>query len=225
MNPTRTRTNPHLGLLLSRAYDGQLSGEHLRDLRNSHISAALAVEQGIRSVPPAMFGPLGLHVPEAVTSMLLFPYIGIAGEWTGHFQAKFFPPIPDGPRYSQPKGSGSRLYLVRRTLPSVMDAARPLLLAEGVKKCLRATELGFVAVGIQGIENWHVKGTRRLLPDFDTIALRGRDVRIVPDGDVRVNPRVERGAADLADALSARGAHAKIVLLPIGQKLDELVAA
>jgi Domain of unknown function (DUF3854) len=217
--------NPHLRALLSPVYGGGRAPIHCADLDKSGISPALRREQGIRSVPPALFRPLGLDVPESVTSLLLFPYLAIAGAWTGHFQVKLFPAVTDGPRYLQPKGSGSHVYFVRRTLPAVLNPAVPLVVAEGAKKCLRATELGFVAVGIQGIENWHVKGTRRLLPDFDTIPLRGRDVRIVPDGDVRVNPRVERGAADLADALSARGAHAKIVLLPIGQKLDELVAA
>ena len=217
--------NPHLRALLSPVYDRALAPGHRADLIDkSRISDALRLEQGIQSVPLAMFRPLGLHVPEAVTSMLLFPYVGIGGAWTGHFQVKYFPPVADGPRYSQPKGSGSHLYFVRRTLPAVLNAEVPLLIAEGVKKCLRATEMGCVAVGIQGIENWHEKGTRRLLVDFDAIPLRGRDVRIVPDGDVRVNPRVERGAVDLADALADRGARARIVLLPIGQKLDELAA-
>jgi hypothetical protein len=222
--------NPTLAFDLSAVYGGgALAPAHRADLEKSGISETLRVEQGIRSVPPNDFARLlGRDVPAAVTSILLFPYPDPAGGWMGHFQAKLFPPPPDtadrGPKYLQRSGAGSRVYFVRRALADVLAPARELWICEGAKKALRAAELGLATIGIQGVDNWHARGMRRLLSDFDAVPLQGRAVRFIPDGDLRANPHVERAAADFAVALEARGAIARIVLLPLGTKLDELAA-
>jgi len=222
--------NAHLSnLLLSPVYSGAVTPEQRADIEKSGIREALRMEQGIRAVPPSGFRPLlGFDVHPAVRSLLLFPYLDVDGRWTDHFQVKIFPP-PDAatgrPKYLQPKRSGSHLYLVRRALGAVLEPGRELWITEGAKKTCAAASLGLAAVGLSGIQNWRERGSRRLLPDFDRLPLAGRAVRLVPDGDVRTNPAVERGAADLAEALEGRGARARIVLLPIGTKLDDLVAA
>lgn len=223
--------NATFALLMSPVYgEGSLHPEHRADLGKSDVSEALRVEQGIRSVPPSDFPRLlDREVSSVVRSMMLLPFPDPAGGWMGHFQVKLFPPPADTagrrPKYRQPSGAGSRLYFVRRVLADVLAPTPELWITEGIKKTLRAAELGLPAIGIQGIDNWHPRRTRRLLADFDRLPMRGRAVRIIPDGDVRANPRVERAVADFAEALEARGARVRIVLLPLGQKLDDLVAA
>ena len=93
-----------------------------------------------------------------------------------------------------------------------MDA--PVWLVEGVKKALAVAQLGLPAVGFEGVEAWHEKGTTALLGDFAAIPLTGRTVELMVDGDVRTNPAVRQGVERLADALRARRARPRLVCLP-----------
>jgi hypothetical protein len=214
-----SRSSDHLQLLLSAIYSGALASAHRADLDKSGITGASRIGQGIRSVPPSDFDRLlGFQVPAAVTSLMLIPYPDPAGGYFDMFQVKLFPALVDAEgdsvRYLQPRRSHPRLYFVRSVLPLVMDSARPLYFVEGAKKAICAAQLGLAAVGFAGIEGWHVRGHAALLPDFDRLPLEGRTVKVVPDGDVQTNPAVERGAAHFAEALEARSARVRIVLLP-----------
>jgi len=60
-----------------------------------------------------------------------------------------------------------------------------------------------------------VRGSRDLLADFDTVPIEGRIVELVPGGDAATNPDVARGAAAFGEALLARGALARLVVLPV----------
>jgi hypothetical protein len=212
--------NAALEFLLSTIYGaGSLAPAHRADLDKSGITEASRIAQGIRSVPPSDFHRLlGFSVPAGVESLMLIPYPDPDGGYFDAFQGKLFPALEDAEghltKYLQPRGSVPRLYFVRQVLSVVMDASRPLFLVEGAKKSITAAQLGLAAVGFNGIEGWHVRGARTLLEDFDRLPLRGRLVKVMPDGDVRTNPAVERGAGQLAEALEARGAHVRVVLLP-----------
>jgi hypothetical protein len=212
--------NPPLGFLLGPVYAGALAPAHREDLEKSGLRDDLVREQGIRSVPPADFNRLlGFRVPAAVTSLLLFPYPDPAGGYFDVFQAKVFPALVDAAghatKYLQPRRTPPRLYFVRSVLPLVMDPVVPLYLVEGAKKAIAAAQLGLATVGFAGIQSWHVRGSRRLLADFDRLPLAGRPVKLVPDGDVATNPAVEAGVADFAETLEGVGARARIVLLPV----------
>jgi len=212
--------NVHLDFLLSAVYEGNLHPDHRADLVKSGITNESRVAQGIRSVPPSAFDRLlGFRVPSAVTSLMLIPYPDPAGGYFDMFQVKLFPAIEDGDgrqtKYLQPRGMVPRAYFVRAVLPRVMDPGVPLYLVEGAKKAIAAAQLGLAAVGFAGIHAWHARGSRSLLRDFDAISLEGRVVEVVPDGDLVANPSVENGAAELAEALEARGARVRIVLLPV----------
>ena len=117
-------------------------------------------------------------------------------------------------KYAQPRGSRPRVYFVRRCLRKVVEGDDRLLLVEGEKKALALAELGYACIGLAGVEGWHTKGDRRLLPDFDAIPLHHRVVEVVPDGDYRSNPHVARAVQRLGTALADRGARARVVLLP-----------
>lgn len=208
----------HLEMLLSRIYDGSLSPEHLADLRKSALSTEIIGEQHIRSVPPGMIGRLlGFDLPK-ITSALLFPYPSVDGGFMPVIRLKLFPPQVDaeghGFKYAQPKGSRPRVYFVRRCLRDVLEGDGRLLIVEGEKKALALAQLGHACIGIAGVEAWHTKGDRRLLPDFGPIQLHDRLVEIVPDGDYRLNENVRRAIHLLGVALAERGARARVVLLP-----------
>jgi uncharacterized protein DUF3854 len=210
-----------LGLLWSPIYSGVLAPSHLADLRQSGLSDETIRLHRIRSVPPAMIGSLlGFDVAHIRSAMLIpFPDPRTGG-FMRHARVKIFPGLRDRGRhrvkYLQPRGSGSRLFFTLRTPPDVLEGSVPLWLVEGEKKALAVAQLGLPAVGFCGIEGWHVARSRALLADFDAIRLAGRIIELAPDGDWRVNPDVERGVRQLADALERRGARVRLVVLPLG---------
>jgi hypothetical protein len=60
--------------------------------------------------------------------------------------------------------------VLERVLQS--DGGR-LFVVEGEKKALACAQLGIAAIGISGIEAWHLKGSRDLIADFDVCRSRG----------------------------------------------------
>jgi hypothetical protein len=211
--------NVYLQFFLSRAFDGALAPEHLADLRKSTITDETIDRQYIRSVPPAIIPRLlGFDVPPGVRSALLFPFRSPAGGFMDHVRVKIFPPRKDSEghsvKYLQPKGSSPRVYFVSYCLQAVLDIGMPLWVVEGEKKALAVAQLGFPTVGICGVDGWHSRGSRALLPDFDAIRLEDRIVEILPDGDYQTNPDVKRAIQRFGTALAARGARPRVVLLP-----------
>ena len=210
--------NPHLDFLLSAVYDrADLHPEHLADLRKSGIGDGTIAIQKIRTIPPHMIDQLlGFPKPKVVSAYLI-PFPDPRGGWFDHVRMKIFPTTrtEDGTtKYLQPKHSGVRIYFPLMTLDAVLHSSDPLYLIEGEKKSLSVAQLGLPAVGICGVEGWHLGGARDLHPDLDDVGLRGRVVNVVPDADVRTNPAVHRAVHSLGRALAARGAIAQLVLVP-----------
>jgi hypothetical protein len=225
--------NAHLDFLLSCLYDGLLHPEHRADLRKSSLTDETIVLQKILSVPPHMIDPLlGFSTPQ-VTSAYLIPFPDPRGgwrdRWMDHIRLKVFPSLTTEHgtiKYLQPRHSGVRIYFPLATLDAVLRSADPLFIIEGEKKSLAVAQLGLPAIGICGIEGWHVAGAHELHPDLDDVGLHGRIVNVIPDGDVRTNPNVYHAARRLGGALAARGAEANLVLVPEGYKgIDDYLAA
>lgn len=199
-----------------------MAPEHFDDVYNgSGLVPDLIAEQQLRSVPPNLIRPLLGFVPRAVRSALLFPFFDLADKELGlvdFVRMKVFPPSCDSEgrtvKYLQRRDTGSRLYVVKRVADAVRETTQPLFLIEGEKKAMAAAQHGYAAVGFSGVENWHSKGSRQLLPDFDAIPLAGRVVNLVPDGDVQSNENVARGVEHFAEGLDRRGARVRVVLLP-----------
>src|SRR5438445_11670138 len=143
---------------------------------------------------------LGFETP-GVVSALLFPFAAPDGGLMNHVRMKIFPPRTDAAghqvKYLQPRGSCPRLYFVRQCLRAVCEGDAPLYVSEGEKKSASLAQLGVAVIGISGVRGWHRKGTRTLLEDFGAIRLRGRLVKILPDGDVRSNYHVECAVQEL----------------------------
>jgi uncharacterized protein DUF3854 len=217
-NPGATM-NPFLSFLMSDAFPGALHPEHRADLRKSGLTDETIRLQRIRSVPPATIGRLlGFDLP-SIRSAMLIPFPDPAGGLMNHIRIKIFPPLKDEDghsiKYLQPKHSGVRLFFPLATLDRVLRADSPLWLVEGEKKALAVAQLGLPAVGFCGIEGWHAGGSRQLLADFAVLHLQDRVVELAIDGDVYTNPHVARAARRLADALRARGAQPRLVVLPV----------
>jgi len=210
--------NPHLEFLLSAVFDGALAPAHREDLEQSGLTKEMIQAQFLRSVPPAMIGPLlGYDIP-AIRSALLFPFRSPAGGFMDHIRVKIFPALTDADghaiKYLQPKGSTPRLYFISSCLRDMLEGDEPLWLVEGEKKAINVAQRGFPTVGFCGVEGWHAKGERRLIEDFNAIRLHDRIIEVLPDGDYKTNPNVARAIQRLGTALTARGARPRVVLLP-----------
>jgi putative DNA primase/helicase len=211
--------NAHLAFLLCSVYEGSLAPAHLADLRKSGLTDETIQLHGLRSVPPTQIGPLlGWDSPR-IQSAYLIPYPSLGeGGWLDHVCLRLFPPLETEHgtiKYAQPRRTPPRLYLPRLNRAAIMDAAVPLWVVEGQKKALALAQVGLAAVGIAGVEGWHVGGSRELLPEFAAVPLRDRVIEVVPDGDYESNPDVNLAIRRLADALRARGARPRRVVVPI----------
>jgi hypothetical protein len=209
--------NRHLELLLSDVYDGSLAPTHRADLEQSGLSPETLALQKIRSVPPSMIDSLlGFTTPKVVSAYLL-PFPDPHGGFMNFIRMKIFPSVTTATgtiKYLQPRGSGVRIFFPLVTLGSVVCTTEPIYICEGEKKALCLAQLGLAVVGICGIEGWHCARSRVLHPDLDDVPLRGREVNLLPDGDWRTNPAVNRAVQHLAAALEHRGARTNIVIVP-----------
>src|SRR5215471_9369189 len=90
-------------------------------------------------------------------------------------------------KYLIPKGAGVRLDCPPCCQPSLADPSIPLWLTEGQKKADALASRGAVAICLLGVWNFKGKnafGGTTFLADWDYIALKGREVRLVFDSDV-----------------------------------------
>lgn len=126
---------------------------------------------------------------------------------------------PDKPRvrngktvkYETPGGTRSILDIH----PRMKEAAAgdgDLWITEGIKKADALTSRDLCTVGLIGVWNWQKDG--ELLPDWEYIALAGRNVYVVFDSDVMVKDEVQLALERLVGALEARSAVVKVVYLP-----------
>ena len=216
--------NPHLEMLLSNVYPGSLAKVHRDDLKKYPISDATIAQQKIRSVPPNMIQHLLGFDPPGVVSAMLIPFADPAGGWMDFPRVKVFPTLErirgkgkkrETIKYLQPKASGARLFFPLATMETVCTSLAPLYVYEGEKKAiLMAQYYGYPTIGLCGVECWHTTGSDELLPDFDCIRLRGRVVKVIPDGDVETNRNVSRAVWRFGAALARRGAKPELVHLP-----------
>src|SRR5262245_31183682 len=194
-----------------------LADDHLEDLRRSGLTDETIAAHRIVTVPPSLIAPLLGYDPKPVRSAYLLASPGFPD---GFYRLKVFPSYQDHRgatvKYLQPARSGVRLFRPVTSRAAVDDPSIPLWLIEGEKKALAGVQLGLAAIGILGVEGWHLAGQMTLHPDFDAIPLRGRRVELAIDGDVHHNPNVRRAAARLAHALRMRGAQPRLVMLPDG---------
>lgn len=119
-------------------------------------------------------------------------------------------------RYAQPKGSENHLYFspLLEWSGVLSDGSQPLLITEGELKANAACRLGRPTVALGGVDSFRSQKHPLLLPDFDSIVLKGRLVYVVYDSDALTNPNIVRAENALAERLLQREARPHIVRLP-----------
>lgn len=117
-------------------------------------------------------------------------------------------------KYKAEPGSGSVIYANRPDSWDRWAKSPEKWLAEGEGKTLALYGLGKAVLGFRGIQNWHARGERTLLPELALRLRRGDKVYVAVDGDWRTNSNVRVGVEDLLRAIKAFGATPLLVDVP-----------
>jgi hypothetical protein len=195
---------------------------HEQELRVSGISPAAAREAGIYSESnPGKVGDLLGRDGFGGGPWLLFPYLDPSGVPTGYVRAKPAAPRTDDKgkvvKYEAPSKQPISAYFPPEFSAFWADRSAPVLLCEGEKKALAASQHSTCTIGIPGAWSWVVKDSdpRRLIPDLDGLDWAGRVAYVVLDTDGRrPKDHVRRAAEELARALRERADAVGIVWLP-----------
>lgn len=209
-----------------------LSQKHLDQLHASAISDEVIRARGYRTVTDANdLEALGFAPGQRRVPGLLLPLWTTAGK-NGLYQYK-----PDNPRvnedkskknpdgthpcrvikYETPKGAGIRLDCPPSSQKKLGDPSIPLWLTEGTKKADSLASHGLLAIALMGVWGFRGKnefGAPTFLADWDYIALKGREVRIVFDSDVMTKGGVKQALDRLTAHLQNLGATVSPVYLP-----------
>src|SRR5690606_19803730 len=162
--------------------------------------------------------------------------------WSVDGEIALYQHRPDNPRTDSRSGktikyetpSGARMIL---DVPPTMrkhlgNPDEDLWITEGCKKADAAAVYGVPCIALAGVWNFrgtNVDGGKTELPDWDAVALNGRNVYVAFDSDVVTKDAVKGALRRLSGLLRRRGAEVRIAVLeaaPDGSKtgLDDLLA-
>ncbi len=213
---------------------------HLAELRRSGLTDETNKAAGIYSeVAPAKLAAIldWKKYPSKCAPAMVFPYVDANGR-NGYARVK-----PDRPRlsggkaikYESPRGQPNQIYTPLDVSKAIAEAKQELLIDEGEKKSLCATQYGFPCIGLVGVMGWKEKNRESLLPALERIAWKDRLVYIVFDSDIAGNENIQDAESRLAAHLKNRGAIVKVCRIPEGplgpdgkptkQGLDDYVVA
>src|SRR5829696_6023949 len=196
-----------------------LSESHRRMLfEESGIAEEVATARGYRTIRRCS------EVPDVFANWqrrlgLLVPTYSPDGAATGH-QLRPDRPIKrksgDAPRYETPAGGRITLDVNPLMLEAVRHGDGDLWITEGCKKVDALAGQGIPAVGIVGVWNFAVPGSKSEtpLPCWSHVRLDGRRVIIAYDADARTNPNVQEALRRLVAMLEKMGATVLVVYLP-----------
>jgi hypothetical protein len=201
-----------------------LRAEHQRLLQDSAISADVAKERGYYSVDQAWgLEQVGFGKGQKSVPTLVIPVHDVHGNVALHLSR------PDNPRvskddkivkYEMPLGARQVLDVHPRVRDHLGDPSVALFITEGARKVDSAISHGLCCVGVNGVWGWrgtNEKGGKTALPDFEAIALNGREVYLVFDSDLSTNEKVMMALERFGDFLRSRQAKVQILYLPSGQ--------
>lgn len=192
---------------------------HLAELRASGLSDETICAAQIRSETKHAAIAAMLNRKRwtaAWGAALTFPFLDAAGDIVLRRVKPDNPPMRGGKpaKYLSPTGAVTRLY-VPPGVHAVLDDVTPeLIITEGEKKSLCASQHGFPCVGLVGVDCWHERKSSSLIPDLAAITWNNRRVFIAFDSDAMDNANVRRAEVMLADTLTRRGAIVRVVRLP-----------
>ena len=215
-------------------YNTILSQDHLKMLtEGSGIAVDVIAERGYRT--STGYSELkSLRIPlarDTDTHGLLLPLYTTEGKPADIFIAKedrsapltiYRPDVPQVDRegrlrkYLYP-AERMRLDCHPRAYPLLGDPTVPLWVTEGMKKGDALVSHGLCALDLMGVWCWrgtNEQGGKVVLPDWQSVAIDGREVRIVFDSDVIEKPDVAAALHHLSQWLTSKKARVHVAYLP-----------
>lgn len=200
----------------------KLSKRHKEELKvGSGISKAVREARGYRTITDKDdLLKEGYDGKQLLVPGLLVPVRDVSGR-VPTVQYK-----PDDPRtnddgetvkYENLPGARVVLDVPVASAAALADPGVPLWVTEGPKKADAAVTAGLCCIGVLGVWAWKRDGAP--LPDWDEIALAGREVFLAYDSDVMRKTEVQSALDGLTAFLRERGALVRWVLLPEGGSL------
>ena len=213
--------------------------QHAALVRASAISAEVAQERGyFTATTIADLKRYGFAEPQCRVPALGLPVWTVDGP-IGLYQAR-----PDDPRvdtkngkpikYETASGALMRLDVPPRARRFLGDPTTPLWITEGIRKADSAVSNGIdCCLALLGVWNWRGEnedGGKVALPDWEQVALNGRETIIAFDSDVMTKREVRGALSRLKAFLASRGARVSLIFLPPApgggkQGLDDFFAA
>lgn len=219
---------------------GDLSRPHQEMLKNSAINDTVTRQRGYRTLfiskeSRALLKSLGFSSAQIRLPVLLIPIYSPTGSIVSCQIRPDDPRIREGKpvKYETPFHSKNVLDVHPASQKQIANPEEPLFITEGAKKGDALASLGLVAISLSGVWNWRGKnsqGGNVALPDWENIAIKGREIRIVFDSDTASNDSVLRAEKRVAQFLEGRGGIVKILRIPPGpdgskQGVDDYLAA
>ena len=218
-------------------YGGAIFPQHARLLEESAISVEVAKARGYVSVDVKQrLADIGIFRDGRRVPGLLIPVRGTDG------RVKTYQYRPDEPRvdrrgravkYETPTGTRMAIDVPPMIREQLRDPSVPLWITEGVRKADSAVTAGLCCIALLGVWNWrgtNERGGKTSLPEWEDIALNGREVYIVYDSDVMTKRTVKAALGRVASWLEYREADVYLVYLPEGDGgakvgLDDFLAS
>ena len=125
-------------------------------------------------------------------------------------------------KYLSPMQAGQHAYILPSVHQAILTGA-PVVLTEGEKKCICATERGLPVIGLTGIWGWRDTAAGagvshdRLLPELSRYAKAGTTWTLIFDSDAVLPEKrhdFQQAAVRLAKALDAYGVQLRLLILP-----------
>jgi hypothetical protein len=193
-------------------------------LEESGIDQEVVEARGYRTVETqADLKRLGFSDAQRNVPGLLIPVYSPAGEIATYQYRPDLPRVGRDRRtikYETPLGTRMMIDFHPSMRGNLDDPAVPLWLSEGIKKTDSLTSRGLCAAALLGVWNWrgtNGRGGKVVLPDWELIALNGKQVYVVFDSDVALKPQVHAALARLKPFLESRGAEVAVIYLPSGK--------
>jgi hypothetical protein len=200
---------------------GHLFDHHHDVLTERAISDAVAEARGYDSTMlPGWLRQQGFSIRDSeLVPGLVIPIHDVHGALASYQYRPDSPRIRDGKpvKYLRPHGARNVLDVPPQIRGKLADPRPPLWVTEGPLKADAAVSAGLVCIATFGVWGWkgsNSHGGKLALPDWEHIALAGRDVYLVPDSDVTTNEKVANAVARLGRMLASRDANVRYVTLP-----------
>lgn len=152
----------------------------------------------------------------------IIPYPYLLEEGIDHSYLRFKPDIPVNTdngkpaKYLTKTGDISRIYRpVNLPVKILLDPTCSLIITEGEKKSVKATQEGFNTIALPGVWNWRSKQTKNgIITDLEKITWLNRKIYIIFDSDVVHKDEVKKARQELSKYLASKGALVFTVDLP-----------